>query len=320
MNHNEESTNKSYFYNLDHCNIPGKQCFSKDGEGLKCTQFKVEFPPQMQTSQPGFEYLMRPLPIFDDPSYCASGKLKNKVAIITGGDSGLGRSVAVYFAKEGAKVVIAYYDEHEDAKFTKQYIEKLGGNCLLISGDVKDPHFCEEIVKKTINNYGQIDILVNNAGVQFQKKTLEEVSNDQFDLTMKTNIYSMFYLTKAALPYMKEGSSIINVSSITTFYGEPELIDYVTSKGAIVGFTRSLSSNLVDRKIRVNAVAPGFFWTPLQPACWEPCKIPVLAADCPMKRAGEPYEIAPLFVYLASNDSSFMTGQVLHINGGQYKG
>jgi len=319
MDNCSNATNKSYVYNINDCNIPGVQCF-KDGMGLKCNKFKLEFPPQMQTNQPGFEYLMVPRPIFDNPNYKGSGKLKDKVAIITGGDSGLGRSIAIHYVKEGAKVVIAYLNERQDAMDTKKYIESLGGSCILIEGDVKSPKFCKEIVDKTMNTFGKIDILVNNAGVQYQKKRLEDISDEQFDYTMRTNIYSIFYLTKAAVPYMKEGSSIINVSSITTFYGEPELIDYVTSKGAIVGFTRALSSNLVKKKIRVNAVAPGFFWTPLQPACWEPCKIPVLAADCPMGRAGQPYEIAPLFVYLASSDSCFMTGQVLHINGGQYKG
>ncbi len=320
MNNQDKRENKSFFYDLKDCNIPMQQCFSDNGEGLKCTQFKVEFPPQMQINQPGFEYLMYPRPIFDDPNYKASNKLKDKVAIITGGDSGLGRSIAIYFAKEGAKVVIVYYNEHEDADFTKKYIEKLGGQCLLVAGDLKEPSFADEIVRQTISKFHKIDILINNAGVQYQQKQLTDISNAQFDYTMKTNIYGMFYLTKAVLPFLHEKSSIINLTSITTFYGEPELIDYVTSKGAIVGFTRSLASNLVDKKIRVNAVAPGFFWTPLQPACWEPCKIPVLAADCPMKRAGEPFEIAPLFVYLASDDSSFMTGQVIHINGGQYKG
>ena len=319
MDNCSNATNKTYVYNIKDCNIPGVQCFN-DGTGLKCNKFKVEFPPQMQVNQPGFEYLMVPRPIFDNPNYKSSDKLKDKVAIITGGDSGLGRSIAIHYVREGAKVVIAYLNERQDAMDTKKYIESLGGSCLLLEGDVKCPSFCKEIVNKTLNAFGKIDILVNNAGVQFQKKKLEDISDEQFDYTMKTNIYSIFYLTKAAVPYMKEGSSIINVSSITTFYGEPELMDYVTSKGAIVGFTRALSSNLVKKKIRVNAVAPGFFWTPLQPACWEPCKIPVLAADVPMGRAGQPYEIAPLFVYLASSDSSFMTGQVLHINGGQYKG
>jgi len=317
---NDNLENKSYFYNLFDCNIPEKQCFSDDGIGLKCNKFKVEFPPQMQTMQPGYEYLMKPRPIFDNPNYKASGKLMGKVAIITGGDSGLGRSIAVHFVKEGAKVVIVYFNEHKDANDTKKYIESLGGECILLAGDLKDSNFCKEVVNRTINSFGKIDILINNAGVQFQKKKLEDISDEQFDYTMKSNIYSIFYLTKAAVPYMNEGSSIINVSSITTFYGEPELMDYVTSKGAIVGFTRALSSNLVKKKIRVNAVAPGFFWTPLQPACWEPCKIPVLAADIPMGRAGQTYEIAPLFVYLASSDSSYVTGQTMHINGGLYKG
>ncbi|MBQ8472601.1 MAG: glucose 1-dehydrogenase [Bacilli bacterium] len=266
------------------------------------------------------EYLMRPRPIFDNPCYKGSGKLKGKVAIITGGDSGIGRAVAVSYVKEGAKVVIAYLNEDRDAMETKEYLENLGGECLLLRGDVKDPNFCKKIVDETINKFGSIDILVNNAGVQFQQKSLLDISNKQFDYTMRTNMYSIFYLTKYALKHMSPGASIINVSSVTTFYGEPELIDYVTSKGAIVGFTRALSTNLADKNIRVNAVAPGYFWTALQPACWEKEKIPTLGADAPMKRAGETYEIAPLFVYLASCDSSYVTGQVMHINGGLYKG
>ena len=280
----------------------------------------MEFPPQTQDIQPGMEYLMHPRPIFDNPNYKSSGKLYDKVAIITGGDSGLGRSIAVCYAKEGAKVVIVYYNEHKDANETKQYIERLGGKCLLLSGDVKNKDFCDYIVNQTMQCYGKIDILVNNAGVQYQQKSLLDISDEQFDYTMKTNMYSMFFLTKRALKYMRPGSTIINVSSVTAFYGEPELIDYVTTKGAIVGFTRSLSTNLADKNIRVNAVAPGYFWTPLQPACWEKEKIPTLGADAPMKRAGQPYEIAPLFVYLASDDSSYVTGQVMHINGGLYKG
>lgn len=189
-----------------------------------------------------------------------------------------------------------------------------------MAGDIKDTAFCDKIVEETMNKFGRIDILVNNAGVQYQQKNLLDITDEQFDLTMKTNIYSIFYLTKRALKCMMPGSSIINVSSITTFYGEPELIDYVTSKGAIVGFTRALATNLAAKNIRVNAVAPGFFWTPLQPACWEREKIPTLAANVPMGRAGQPYEIAPLFIYLASDDSSYVTGQVMHINGGQFKG
>ena len=266
------------------------------------------------------EYLMVPRPIFDNFSYKASGKLKGKVAIITGGDSGIGRAVAIGYVKEGAKVVLVYYNEHRDANETKNYIESLGGDCILLSGDLKDKCFCNYVVEETMRNCGKIDILVNNAGVQYQQKSLLDISDEQFDYTMKSNIYSIFYLTKSALKVMAPGASIINVSSITTFYGEPELIDYVTSKGAIVGFTRSLAINLADKNIRVNAIAPGFFWTPLQPACWEEAKIPTLGADSPMKRGGNTFEIAPLFIYLASDDSSYVTGQVMHINGGEYKG
>ncbi len=293
----------------------GLKYIDDQGYGLICKDYKVEFPPQHQDTQPGMEYLMTPRPIFNNPYYRAAGKLLNKVAIITGGDSGIGRAVAVGFVKEGAKVVIAYYNEHEDAEETKQFIERLGGTCILIAGDIKDTKFCDKIVQETINEFGRIDILVNNAGVQYQQKSLIDITDEQFDLTMKTNIYSMFYLTKRALKYMMPGASIINVTSITTFKGEPELIDYVTSKGAIVGFTRSLSTNLADKNIRVNAVSPGVFWTPLQPACWEAEKIPTLGSDAPMGRAGHPYEIAPLFIYLASDDSSYVTGQVMHING-----
>lgn len=298
----------------------GLKYIDEQGYGMICKDYKIEFPPQHQDIQPGMEYLMQPRPIFNNPYYRASGKLFNKVAIVTGGDSGIGRAVSVGFAKEGATVVIAYYNEHKDANETKEFIEKIGGRCLLISGDIKDTNFCDKIIDETMKNFGKVDILVNNAGVQYQQKSLLEITDEQFDLTMKTNIYSMFYLTKRVLKCMKSGASIINVTSITTFQGEPELIDYVTSKGAIVGFTRALATNLADKNIRVNAVAPGVFWTPLQPACWEAQKIPTLGSDAPMGRAGHPYEIAPLFIYLASNDSSYVTGQVMHINGGQYKG
>ena len=311
---------KFYYSNNNGKDDYGLKYVDECGNGLKCTEFKVQFPPQCQCEQPGMEYLMEPRPIFDNPEYIGSNKLKDKVAIITGGDSGIGRAVAIAYVKEGAKVVIPYYNEHRDANETKSYIESLGGSCILIPGDVKDRNFCDYIVEETIRNYGKIDILVNNAGVQFQTKSLLDISDEQFDYTMKTNMYSIFYLTRSALKYMCPGASIINVSSVTTFYGEPELIDYVTSKGAIVGFTRALSTNLADKNIRVNAVAPGYFWTALQPACWEAEKIPTLGADAPMKRAGETHEIAPLFVYLASDDSSYVTGQVMHINGGLYKG
>ena len=290
------------------------------GEGYKCKNFLIKYPPQQQDKQPGLEYIMIPQPIFDNPDYRASGKLKGKVAIITGGDSGIGRAVAVLFAKERADVVIPYYDEDVDANVTKEYIENLGRRCLLLKGDIKDPIFSHYITECTLELFGKIDILVNNAGVQFTQKKLEDITCEQFDLTMKTNVYGMYYLTKEVLPYMQCGASIINLTSITTFKGEPELIDYVTSKGAIVGFTRALATNLAPKGIRVNAVAPGFFWTPLQPSCWEAEKIPTLGADSPMGRGGETCEIAPIFVYLASSDSSYTTGQVFHINGGEYKG
>ncbi len=298
----------------------GLKYIDEQGYGLICKDYKIEFPPQHQDSQPGMEYLMTPRPIFNNPYYRASGKLMNKVAIITGGDSGIGRAVAIGFVKEGATVVIVYYNEQKDAEETKDFIERIGGTCLLIAGDLKDTNFCDKIIDETIKKFGKIDILVNNAGVQYQQKSLLDITDEQFDLTMKTNIYSMFYLTKRALKHMLPGASIINVTSITTFQGEPELIDYVTSKGAIVGFTRSLATNLASKNIRVNAVSPGVFWTPLQPACWEKEKIPTLGSDAPMGRAGHPYEIAPLFIYLASSDSSYVTGQVMHINGGQFKG
>ena len=291
-----------------------------DPLGIESTKYLIMAPEQSQTQQPGMEYLMHPRPIFDNPNYKGSGKLKDKVAIITGGDSGLGRACAVAFIKEGAKVVIPYYNEHIDAKETQEYIEALGGECLLLSGNIADKRFAKEIVKKTLDKFGKIDILVNNAGVQYQQDKLEDITDEQFDWTMKVNIYGMFYLTKAVLPHLKPGASIINLTSVTTFYGDPQLIDYVTTKGAIVGFTRALARNLALKNIRVNAIAPGFFWTPLQPACWIAEKIPSLGADAAMARGAMPYELAPTFVFLASDDSSYMTGQVIHNNGGQITG
>ncbi len=291
-----------------------------DNIGIQSTEYKIMAGEQSQPEQPGLEYIMNPRPIFDDPNYIGSGKLKDKVAIITGADSGLGRAAAVAFVKEGAKVVIPYYDEHVDANETKEYIESLGGECLLMSGDITDENFCKQIVDATLDRFGKINILVNNAGVQYQQDSLENISDDQFDWTMKVNVYGMFYLTREVLPYLNPGDSIINLTSVTTFYGDPQLIDYVTTKGAIVGFTRALARNLALKNIRVNAIAPGFFWTPLQPACWVKEKIPSLGADAAMARGAMPYELAPTFVFLASDDSSYMTGQVIHNNGGQVMG
>lgn len=306
MNYKYQYANNFYDYN--------------DQVGIKCTKYNVVAPPQSQEKQPGLEYEMYPKPIFDNPNYKGSGKLKGKVAIITGGDSGLGRAAAIMYVKEGAKVVIAYLDEHEDARQTKEYIECLGGECLLLAGDITNKQFCEDIVSATLNKFGKIDILVNNAGVQYQNDKLEQISDEVFDRTMKVNIYGMFYLTRAALPYMKSGSSIINLSSVTAFYGEPRLIDYVTTKAAIVGFTRALARNLALKNIRVNAIAPGYFWTPLQPACWQKEIIPTLGADAPMARVAMPYELASTFVFLASDDASYLTGQVIHNNGGMVMG
>ena len=299
----------------------GNNYYKYDGKkGIKSTIYNILAPEQSQDVQPGMEYVMRPLPIFDNYNYVGSNKLKDKVIIITGGDSGLGRAASIAFIKEGAKVVIVYLNEDKDANDTKNYINSMGGDCLLIKGDISDCRFCKDIVQKTIDKYGKIDVLVNNAGVQYQQDTLENISNEQFDWTMKVNVYAMFYLTREALPYLKSGASIINLSSVTTFYGDPQLIDYVTTKGAIVGFTRSLARSLALKNIRVNAIAPGFFWTPLQPACWVKEKIPSLGADAAMARGAMPYELAPTFVFLGSDDASYMTGQVMHINGGQVMG
>ena len=289
-------------------------------KGVKSTVYNILAPEQSQSVQPGMEYLMKPLPVFDNPNYKGSGKLRDKVIIVTGGDSGLGRAASVAFVKEGAKVVIVYLNETRDALDTKRYLESLGGECLLIKGDISKHSTCKQVVKEVIDKYGKIDVLVNNAGVQYQQDRLEDISDEQFDWTMKVNIYGMFYLTKEVLPYLKSGASIINLSSVTTFWGEPQLIDYVTTKGAIVGFTRALARNLALKNIRVNAIAPGFFWTPLQPACWVKEKIPSLGSDAAMARGAMPYELASTFVFLASDDSSYMTGQVIHNNGGQVMG
>jgi len=306
--------------------MEGKYTFGRDTyiyndcEGVKITSYTPIAPPQEQNEVVGDEYKMVPRPIFDDPNYIGSGKLKDKVIIVTGGDSGLGRAASIAYAKEGAMLVIVYYDEDIDANETKQIIEYYGGKCLLLKGDLSDKCFCEYVVKETLNTFGKIDVLVNNAGVQYQSDSLEKISDEQFDWTMKVNIYGMFYLTKACLPHLKSGSSIINLTSVTTFYGEPQLIDYVTTKGAIVGFTRSLARNLALKNIRVNAIAPGFFWTPLQPNCWEAEKIPTLGADAAVGSGAMPYQLAPTYVFLASDDSSYMTGQVVHVNGGQVMG
>ncbi|MFO7596878.1 MAG: SDR family oxidoreductase [Desulfocurvibacter africanus] len=275
-----------------------------------------EFPPQKQEKQPGTRQEMEPKPKTVGEGYKAAGKLEGKVAIITGGDSGIGRATAIHFAKEGADVCIVYLDEHDDAKETKQLVEKIGRKCLLIAGDVSSEVFCGQIVDKALQTFGRLDVLVNHAGVQYPQERLEDISAEQLEKTFRVNIFAYFYLTKAALPHLKEGASIINTTSITAYRGHPILIDYASTKSAIVGFTRSLALNLAEKGIRVNAVAPGPIWTPLIPSSFSPEHTAKHGQSTPMSRAGQPEEVAPTYVYLASRDSSYVTGQVLHVNGG----
>lgn len=274
-------------------------------------------PGQHQEDQPGDRSKMTPEPQSVNPNYRPSGKLTGKVAIITGGDSGIGRSVAIAFAKEGADLVITYFDEYEDANSTKQLIEDEGRDCLLISGDIGEEAFCKDVIDQTIKRYNKLDILVNNAAEQHPKDTILNITGEQLLRTFKTNIFSMFYVTKAALPHLNEGSTIINTASVTAYAGSPHLLDYSATKGAIVAFTRSLSGNLVSKGIRVNAVAPGPIWTPLIPASFSEEAVATFGTDVPMGRAGQPFEVAPSYVFLASEDSVYMTGQVLHPNGGE---
>jgi len=272
--------------------------------------------PQHQ-SRPGIESKMKPHPVFDDPAMHGSGKLRGKVAVITGGDSGIGRAVAALFAKEGADIAIIYLNEHGDAKETRQIVESYGRKCLLIDGDIAKEKFCISAIKKIKKKFKRIDVLVNNAAIHYEHKSITEIQTKQLIRTFEVNVFAMFYLTRAALEYMPEGSSIINSSSVTAYRGSPALIDYASTKGAIVSFTRSLSANLIDKKIRVNAVAPGPIWTPLIAASFDASKVAKHGSDVPMKRAGEPVEVAPCYLLLASEDGSYMTGQVLHPNGGE---
>lgn len=274
-------------------------------------------PAQHQSHQPGVEYKMKPLPQSLDSDYLASGRLQGKVAIITGGDSGIGRAIAFLYALEGADVVISYLDEHEDAKQTKKTIESIGRSCLAMSGDIADPKFCEKIVKATIKKFKKLDILVNNSAEQHPQKKIEDITFDQLEKTFKTNVFAYFYMIKHALAHLKKGACIINTTSVTAYRGSGHLIDYAATKGAIVSLTRSLSSNLVEKGIRVNAVAPGPIWTPLIPASFTAEEVAKFGSDTPMKRAGEPKEVAPCYVFLASADATYISGQVLHPNGGE---
>lgn len=286
------------------------------GYEKRCHLQPLTFPPQHQDVQPGLEYLMTPTPISDNPQYKGSGKLAGKVAIITGGDSGIGRAVAIGFAKEGSDVAIVYLYEKEDAIATKQMVEHYGGRCLLIECDLRLPSTSEAIVKQTIDHYGRLDTLVLNQGVQFPQESIMDISEEQLEDTYRTNIFPMFHMTKAALPYLQPGSTIISTASVTAYAGAPLLVDYSSTKGAIVSFTRSLSLQLVSKGIRVNAVAPGPIWTPLIVSSYSAEYVKTFGMETPMKRAGQPFELAPTYIYLASDDSSFVTGQVLHVNGG----
>jgi NAD(P)-dependent dehydrogenase (short-subunit alcohol dehydrogenase family) len=276
-------------------------------------------PAQKQSRQPGRESEMRPRPDYE-PKYRGCGKLKDKVALITGGDSGIGRAVAVAMAREGAKIAIVYLEEHKDADETVAAVEQEGGRAIKIAGDVADEHLCSEAVETAIREFGRLDILVNNAAEQHETEDFREIDSRQIERTFRTNVFSFFFMTKHALRHMKKGASIINTTSITAYQGHKTLLDYSATKGAIVAFTRSLSEALIEDGIRVNAVAPGPIWTPLIPASFEPDHVAKHGSSVPMKRAGQPNEVAPCYVFLASEDASYMSGQVLHPNGGNVVG
>lgn len=282
--------------------------------------FPTSFPKQHQNHHPGFQCDMNPVPICDDPVYNKKRDiLKGKTAIITGGDSGIGRSVSIAYANQGADVVIVYLNEQKDAEEAKRLVESKGTKCTLIAGDISYVNFCNSVVEKTISEYGKIDILVNNAALQYECTDIKQLSDEQFDRTFKTNVYGTFYMTRAVMQYLKPGACIINTASVVAFKGSATLIDYSMTKGAIVAFTRSLSTALAKGKtgIRVNAVAPGPIWTPLIPSCFDETKTSQFGGDTPMARAGQPVECAGAYVFLASENASYITGQTIHVNGGE---
>lgn len=276
--------------------------------------------PKQEQGQPGDEHKMHPEPEFIRKGYKGSDKLKGKVALVTGGDSGIGRSAVVHFAHEGADVAIVYYNEHKDAEETKKLVEEQGRKCVLIAGDLKDEDFCRDAVQKTVKELGGLNILVNNAAVQFPEKEFKDITGEQVRETFETNIYPFFYMTREALKHLRKGDSIINTTSVTAYRGSHHLIDYSSTKGAIVTFTRSTSAMLAEKGIRVNGIAPGPIWTPLIPASFEPEEVAEFGQDTPMKRAGQPSEVGPAYVFLASEDASYITGQIIHINGGEMTG
>ncbi|HEX4696974.1 MAG TPA: SDR family oxidoreductase [Candidatus Udaeobacter sp.] len=273
-------------------------------------------PAQHQRRQPGREHKMKPRPRAEDEKHRGSGKLQEKVAIITGGDSGIGRAVAIAFAKEGADVSIVYLEERKDANETKRLVEEHGRKCLLIEGDVGQEEFCRKAVEQTVNEFDKLDILVNNAAEQHPQESIEKISEKQLERTFRTNIFSFFFMVKAAMKHLKKGAAIINTTSVTAYKGSPELLDYSSTKGAITAFTRSLSQALAEKCMRVNGVAPGPIWTPLIPSTFPAEEVETFGSDVPLRRPGQPEEVAPSYVFLASDDSSYMTGQVLHPNGG----
>ncbi|PYK12363.1 MAG: NAD(P)-dependent oxidoreductase [Verrucomicrobia bacterium] len=273
-------------------------------------------PPQRQQQQPGREHKMKPRPKAEDEKQRGSGKLRDKVAIVTGGDSGIGRAVAIAFAKEGADIAVVYLEERKDADETKRLVEEQDRKCLLIEGDVGQEKFCQEAVARTIREFGKINILVNNAAEQHPQESIEKITEAQLERTFRTNIFSFFFMVKAAIKHLKKGSVIINTGSVTAYKGSAHLLDYSSTKGAITSFSRSLSQALADKAIRVNAVAPGPIWTPLIPSTFSAKEVETFGSDVALGRPGQPEEIAPSYVFLASDDSSYMTGQVLHPNGG----
>jgi NAD(P)-dependent dehydrogenase (short-subunit alcohol dehydrogenase family) len=274
-------------------------------------------PRQQQARRPGLESEMRPRPRVEDPKHKGTGKLRGQVALITGGDSGIGRAVAVLFAKEGANVSIVYLNEHSDAKETQRMVEQQGRKCLLIPGDIGYESFCRDAVQRTVKEFGRLDVLVNNAAEQHPQESLEDIDREQLERTFRTNVFGMFFLTRAAMKHLKKGATIVNTTSVTAYEGNPQLIDYSSTKGAIVAFTRALAKSVAKKGIRVNGVAPGPIWTPLIPSTFPPDKVEEFGTDTPLGRVGQPDEVAACFLFLASDDSSYMTGQVLHPNGGR---